>query len=88
MSVAISFAKIFVECVDKPGILSRLTKTISSSDVNILRVEMDGYEVDKAKGVFDLTVDNVNQLSEVIQSLKKVKGVLQVDRIFEEMQES
>ena len=81
-------AKISVECLDKPGILSRLTKTISSSDVNILRVEMDGYEVDKAKGVFDLTVDNVNQLSDVIRSLKKVKGVLQVDRIFEEMQES
>ena len=81
-------AKISVECLDKPGILSRLTKTISSSDVNILRVEMDGYEVDKAKGVFDLTVDNVNQLSDVIRSLKKVKGVLHVDRIFEEVQES
>ncbi len=80
-------AKISVECIDKPGILSKLTKTISSSDVNILRVEMDGYEVEKAKGVFDLTVDNVNQLFSVIESLKKVKGVLSVDRIFEETQE-
>ena len=48
-------AKISVECIDKPGILSRLTKTISSSDVNILRVEMDGYEIEKAKGIFDVT---------------------------------
>ena len=80
-------AKISVECIDKPGILSKLTKTISSSDVNILRVEMDGYEVEKAKGVFDLTVDNVNQLFSVIESLKKVKGVLSVDRIFDETPE-
>jgi len=81
-------AKIFVECIDKPGILSKLTKTISSSDVNILRVEMDGYEIEKAKGVFDLTVDNVNQLTGIIESLKKVKGVLSVDRIFDESQEA
>ncbi len=79
--------KIFVECIDKPGILSKLTKTISSSDVNILRVEMDSIEIEKAKGVFNLTVDNVNQLIAVIESLKKVKGVLSVDRIFEESQE-
>lgn len=80
-------AKIFVECIDKPGILSKLTKTISSSDVNILRVEMDSIEIEKAKGVFNLTVDNVNQLIAVIESLKKVKGVLSVDRIFDESQE-
>ena len=80
-------AKIFVECIDKPGILSKLTKTISSSDVNILRVEMDSNEIEKAKGVFNLTVDNVNQLIAVIESLKKVKGVLSVDRIFDESQE-
>ena len=80
-------AKIFVECIDKPGILSKLTKTISSSDVNILRVEMDSIEIEKAKGVFNLTVDNVNQLIAVIESLKKVKGVLSVDRIFDKSQE-
>ena len=77
-------AKILVECIDKPGILSKLTKTISSSDVNILRVEMDSIEAEKAKGVFNLTVDNVNQLFDVIESLKKVKGVLFINRIFDE----
>jgi len=76
-------ARISVECQDKPGILSKLTKAISSSDVNILRVEMDGYEIDKAKGTFDLTVDNVNQLFAIIESLKKVKGVLYVERIYD-----
>ena len=44
---------------------------------------MDGYEVEKAKGTFDLTVDNVNQLSSVIESLRKVKGVLSVERVYE-----
>jgi len=76
-------ARISVECQDKPGILSKLTKAISSSDVNILRVEMDGYEIDKAKGTFDLTVDNVIQLFAIIESLKKVKGVLSVERIYD-----
>ena len=77
-------AKILVECIDKPGILSKLTKTISSSDVNILRVEMDSIKAEKAKGVFNLTVDNINQLFDVIESLKKVKGVLFINRIFDE----
>jgi len=80
-------AKILVECIDKPGILSKLTKTISSSDVNILRVEMDSLDIEKAKGVFNLTVDNINQLFAVIESLMKVKGVLSVDRIFDDSQE-
>ena len=48
---------------------------------------MDSHEIEKAKGVFNLTVDNVNQLIAVIESLKKVKGVLSVDRIFDESQE-
>ena len=34
-----------------------------------------------------LPVDNVNQLTGIIESLKKVKGVLSVDRIFDESQE-
>ena len=75
--------RISVTCLDKPGILSRLTKTISSNNVNIIRVEMETVEVDKAKGTFDISVNDVKQLNTVIESLKKLKGVISVERVFE-----
>ena len=74
---------ISVVCMDQPGMLSNLTKTISTSGVNIMKVEMDRFEVEKAKGNFEISVNNITQLNTVIDSLKNLKGVLEVKRVFE-----
>jgi len=75
--------KISVVCMDQPGMLSSLTKTISTSGVNIIKVEMDRFEVEKAKGSFEISVNNINQLNTVIDSLKNLKGVIDVERVLE-----
>lgn len=76
-------SKISVICMDKPGILSKLTKTISTTGVNIIRVEMDRFEIEKAKGSFEISVDDVNQLNTVMDALRKLRGVINVEREFE-----
>jgi len=73
-------AKLTVICTDQTGMLSKLTNLISSSNVNIVKVEMNRFEVEKAKGDFDLEVDNVKQLEKLMNNLKGIKGVLSVER--------
>lgn len=73
-------AKITVICNDQTGMLSKLTNAISSTDVNIVKVEMNRFEVEKARGQFDLEVDSVKQLDNLISNLKGLKGVHTVER--------
>ena len=79
-------AKVYVECTDKPGMLSKLTNAFSSNNVNILKVEMDRFELDKAKGVFDITVSNIKQLNSILSSIRKLKGVISAERVYENIQ--
>lgn len=69
-----------IKCEDKPGILSNLTKLISNSDVNISKVEMNQTGAGHAVGTFDITVNSIDQLDQVISSLKTVEGVMLVER--------
>ncbi len=71
---------IHVKCEDKPGILSDLTKLISNSDVNISKVEMNQTGAGHAVGTFNITVNSIEQLDQVINSLKMIDGVMLVER--------
>jgi len=74
-------AKIMVVCTDRPGMLSSITRSIASSDVNISKAEIHSTDVDRAVGTFDVAVSDLNQLENLINSIKKVKGVISVERI-------
>lgn len=74
-------AKILVTCSDRPGILSSITNSISTSDINISRAEMHSTDVDSAVGTFDIVVSDLHQLERVMKSIKKVKGVITVERV-------
>lgn len=74
-------AKIMVICSDQTGMLSKLTNAISACNVNIVKVEMERFEVEKAKGLFDIEVDNIKQLENLMNSLKGIKGVIYVERL-------
>lgn len=76
-------ARILVTCTDKPGILSSITNSFSSSEVNISKAEIHSTDVDDAVGTFDVVVSNLSQLEDVMQSIKKVKGVKSVERMQE-----
>ena len=76
-------ARILVTCTDRPGILSSITNSFSSSEVNISKAEIHSIDVEDAIGAFDVVVSDLSQLEDVIKSIKKVKGVKSVERMQE-----
>jgi guanosine-3',5'-bis(diphosphate) 3'-pyrophosphohydrolase len=73
-------ARLFVETVDKPGILANLSSLISSVDVNIRHVEATSTEDKKAYIIFILEVKDKGQLSGLTQKIAQMEGVLKVSR--------
>jgi GTP pyrophosphokinase len=74
-------AKIEVVCTDRPGMLSSITRSIASSHVNISKAEIHSTNDDRAVGTFEIAVSDLSQLEGVVKSIKKVKGVISVERI-------
>jgi guanosine-3',5'-bis(diphosphate) 3'-pyrophosphohydrolase len=73
-------ARLFVETVDKPGILANLSSLISSVDVNISHVQATSTEDKKAYIIFILEVKDKRQLSGLTQKIAQMEGVLKVSR--------
>lgn len=76
-------ARIVVMCVDRPGILSNISSSFSSSDVNISKAEIHSTDTDTAVGTFDVVVSDLKQLESVMKSIKQVEGVKSVERMIE-----
>lgn len=76
-------ARIVVMCADRPGMLSNITSSFSSSDINISKAEIHSTDVDTAIGTFDVVVSDLEQLENVMKSIKQVDGVRSVERMLE-----
>ena len=74
-------ASIKVVCEDKPGMLSSITSSFSVCKINISKAEMISTNIESAVGSFDIMVQDVNQLDNVINAIKKLKGVKKVERV-------
>ncbi|MGQ0792850.1 MAG: RelA/SpoT family protein [Deltaproteobacteria bacterium] len=74
-------AKIIVVCNDRPGMLSSITKSIASSEVNITKAEVHSTDVERSIGTFEISVSDLGQLEGIMNSIKRVKGVISVERI-------
>jgi GTP pyrophosphokinase len=77
---ATSPAKLFVETVDRPGILANLSALISSVNVNISHVEARSTEDKTAYIIFILQVKDRDQLSGLTKKIAQMEGVLKVSR--------
>ena len=68
---------------DEPGILAKITNTISAAGINIGAARVNaGDEVGKgAEQTFELWVQDVNTLTGVMRQIRKVKGVRSVERL-------
>lgn len=77
-------AQIYVECDDKPGMLGEITTAIAKLQVNIREGNFKSSNKttidDTATDYFTLDVSGVNQLREVMEAVKRLKGVERVDR--------
>jgi GTP pyrophosphokinase len=69
-----------VVCVDQPGMLAAITKSISSAGVNIRRAQVHSTPDQQALNTFEVMVGTADQLNRVIRSIGKLRGVIRVSR--------
>ncbi len=75
--------KIRVLCVDKPGLLADISKSISGEGVNITNAYCRSIEDQKSLNTFEIGIKDLNHLHHLMKSLQKVKGVISVERVKE-----
>ena len=73
--------KIQVICTDQKGMLVGISGAISHADANIVSATVHARGDKKGSNLFEIDVDNLEHLNQVIREIKKVKGVLRVDRV-------
>jgi guanosine-3',5'-bis(diphosphate) 3'-pyrophosphohydrolase len=74
-------ARIHVVTVDRPMILSDLTRTIGKMDVNITGADIRTTRDDRGLITLDVAVKDASQLRNVMTSIERVRGVISVDRV-------
>ena len=73
--------KIRVVSQDNSGLLKAMTEVFHSIGVNILNAQIRTTRDDKAICIFDVNVRDTKHLSQVIEALQKLKGVIRVTRM-------
>jgi GTP pyrophosphokinase len=73
--------KIRVHCNDIKGILAGMTGAITKCEANIVRASAYATGDGRAVNTFEISVNDVNHLSRVLDAIRKVKGVQKVERI-------
>jgi GTP pyrophosphokinase len=73
--------KIRVYSLDQKGILAAVTRVITKGEANILRASV--YSTEERRGIltFEVEVQDVLHLNRVMDSIQKIKGVTQVERL-------
>jgi GTP pyrophosphokinase len=69
-----------VVCVDEPGMLAAITKSISAVGVNISRAQVQSTPDKQALNSFEIMVGTADQLNKVIRAIGKLRGVIRVSR--------
>ena len=72
--------RLFIETVDRPGILASLSALISTVNVNISHLEASSTEDKRAHITFILEVKDKSQLTGLTQKIAQMEGVLKVSR--------
>jgi GTP pyrophosphokinase len=70
-----------VHSLDRPGLLAKVTKTISAAGINIGAANVTTSPDQKAVHTFDLWVTDVATLNSVMREIGRIKGVLSVERL-------
>ncbi len=65
---------------DTPGVLKSMTEVFAEQSVNIFHLKAHRIRDMKSACLFHLSVQNLKQLQNLIQSLKKIKSILSVQR--------
>jgi GTP pyrophosphokinase len=74
-------AWIEVRCLDKPGMLAAITKSIGSAGVNINSAQVQSAPDEQAVNRFEVSVRDATQLNGVMRAIGKLRGVINVRRV-------
>jgi GTP pyrophosphokinase len=66
---------------DEPGLLAKITKTISAAGINIGAARVATHPDRTATQSFDLWVADVRTLVAVMKEIERIKGILSVERL-------
>ncbi len=72
--------RIEVRCMDKPGMLAAITKSIGSAGVNINSAQVRSAPDQQSVNSFEVSVRDAAQLNRLLRSIGKVRGVHSVRR--------
>jgi GTP diphosphokinase / guanosine-3',5'-bis(diphosphate) 3'-diphosphatase len=71
-----------IVCHDKKGALADISAAISSLDVNITHAEINTAQDGQANCEFGVNVTDLNQFNKIIAVIKKLRGVISVERLW------
>jgi len=66
---------------DRPGLLADISQTFSKKGVNISQANCRATGDDRAVNTFEVTISDLKQLNEVLQSIERINGVYAVERL-------
>lgn len=72
--------KLFVESIDKPGILANLSALITSANINISSLKANSTHDKRALFEFTLEIKNRNQLLTLLNKISQMEGIVNVRR--------
>ncbi len=72
--------RLFVETIDKPGILANLSALISSLNINITHLEATSTQDKRGHITFIIGVKDISQLKTLLQKIGQMEGILRVKR--------
>ena len=75
--------RIVVHTDDRPGLLNQLTGVLSDENMNIRSLEAKSL-TDQVGGVVEMTVEvrDKKQLEKLVSAMRRISGVLDVERLF------
>ena len=71
-----------IVCHDKKGALADISAAISSLDVNITHAEINTAQDGQAHCEFSVNVIDLNQFNKIIAVIRKLRGVISVERLW------
>ncbi len=67
--------------VDRPGLLADISQTFSKKGVNISQANCRATGDDRAVNTFEVTISDLKQLTDVMQTIERIQGVFAVERV-------
>jgi GTP pyrophosphokinase len=74
-------ARLNIKTEDKKGVLAKVATIVAHIGSNIKKAQVDTFSYEKAQIKLWLEIKNIDQLNLIINELKKVKEVMEVERV-------